>query len=113
MPKLAVIMAVFNGEAFIEAQLDSIARQSRRPDVLVISEDGSQDRSWHLASEFARSAPFETVLLRGPGSGLARNFWQAAAHTDAELIAWADQDDVWTADKLARCEATLLEKEAG
>jgi glycosyltransferase involved in cell wall biosynthesis len=113
MPKLAVVMAVFNGGRFLQTQLDSIAQQSRPPDVLVISDDGSRDGSWDLASEFARSAPFETVLLRGPGAGLAQNFWQAAAHTDAELIAWADQDDVWAADKLARCEAALLEHDAG
>jgi glycosyltransferase involved in cell wall biosynthesis len=113
MPTLAVVMAVFNGERFLARQLDSIARQTHKPDLLVISDDGSSDRSVEIVSRFARGAPFETSVVHGPGAGLARNFWSAAGSVSTDLVAWADQDDVWLPEKLERCMRAMIELNAG
>lgn len=104
---IAVVMATYNGGRFIGEQLSSISRQTRRPDLLIVSDDGSSDETWEIVSEFARSAPFEVRLLRGPGRGLAWNFWTAARESDCSLIAWSDQDDIWRPTKLGRCEDAL------
>jgi glycosyltransferase involved in cell wall biosynthesis len=106
-------MATFNGQRFLPAQLESISQQTRKPDVLVISDDGSLDDTWDIAASYARSAPIETIVVRGPSDGLARNFWQAAHTVDSDLICWADQDDIWLPDKLERCERALLAHDAG
>jgi hypothetical protein len=103
-------MATFDGEPWLPEQLASIAAQTRRPDVLVVSDDGSSDGTVDVMRRFAETAPFEVRLVRGPGSGLGDNFWTAATHAaDCDLIAWADQDDVWHPAKLAACEAALHE----
>ena len=52
------------------------------------------------------------TFIDGPQSGLADNFWSALGHTDCDLVAWADQDDVWHPGKLAACEEALLEYDA-
>ena len=107
MTTLAVVMATFNGARFVPRQLASIAAQTRRPDVLVVSDDGSTDATRDLVEEFARSAPFAVRMIDGPRSGLADNFWQAAQQAGCDLIAWADQDDEWSPSKLELCVAAL------
>jgi len=107
--RLAVVLATFNGGRWIGQQLATIAAQTRPPDLLVVSDDGSTDATLDVVDAFARTAPFAVEVRRGPGTGLADNFWTAAAHAGGcELIAWADQDDVWEPEKLERCERALL-----
>jgi len=107
MTSLAVVMATFEGARFVSRQLESIAGQTRPPDLLVVSDDGSTDGTRDLVEAFARSAPFAARVIDGPRSGLADNFWQAAQHAGCDLIAWADQDDAWSPRKLELCEAAL------
>ncbi len=104
MPTVAVIMATFNGQAWLAAQLQSIAAQTRHPDQLIISDDGSSDDTVAIVREFARDAPFNVTLVDGPHAGPDANFWSAAQHANTEVIAWCDQDDVWHPKKLQICE---------
>ena len=100
-------MAAYNGAAWIGEQLESIAAQTRRPDELVVSDDGSTDGTREIVSRFAERSGLEVRLIDGPGEGLAENFWRAAAQSRGELVAWADQDDVWEPRKLEVCERAL------
>jgi hypothetical protein len=107
--RLGVVMATYQGGRWLPGQLASIAAQHRRPDVLVVSDDGSTDDTVDIVRRFAAEAPFEVRLRAGPGTGLADNFWAAAADAgDCDLVAWADQDDIWHPAKLVACEAALL-----
>jgi len=106
---LAVVMATYRGARWLPEQLASIGAQTRRPDRLIVSDDGSDDGSVEIVERFAATAPFPVTVLEGPRRGLADNFWHAAAHADEELIAWSDQDDVWHPVKLERCERALRE----
>ncbi len=104
MPSVAVVVATFNGEEWIEAQLRSISSQTRLPERLIISDDGSTDGTVAVVREFARDAPFDVMLVDGPHAGPDLNFWSAAQHANTEVIAWCDQDDVWHPKKLQICE---------
>jgi glycosyltransferase involved in cell wall biosynthesis len=116
---LAVVLATKNGARFIEEQLESIAAQTRPPDALVISDDGSSDETLTLCSRFSTAASFPvTVLAAGyPGgragavdrvsSAFARGI---EAVGDATLVAFCDQDDVWFSDKLERSVGALGER---
>lgn len=108
MGTIAVVMATFNGADWLEEQLESIAHQTRRPDRLVISDDGSTDGTVDIARRFARHAPFDVALLEGPDAGPDENFWHAAMHARSDLIAWCDQDNVWDPRKLEICERHLM-----
>jgi len=105
VPSIAVVMATFNGEEWLDVQLQSLPSQTRLPDRLIISDDGSTDATVDIIQEFARSAPFEVVLLDGPRVGdYGENFWFAGEHAAADIVAWCDQDDYWYPQKLQMCE---------
>ena len=94
-------MAVYNGERFMQEQLDSFLRQTRLPDELVVSDDASTDRSVEIAQEFARHAPFPVKLLVNErNAGCTKNFERAIEVSTGDLIFLSDWDDVWHPDKL-------------
>ena len=101
---LAVAMATFNGARFLESQLRSIFDQTRLPDEIVISDDGSSDDTLKIARSFRSEAKAKGISLsvttRKGAPGVAANFAHAVASTDADLVALADQDDVWLPEKL-------------
>jgi len=97
-------MATRNGVPFITEQLASIERQTRLPDQLVICDDRSTDSTLEVAHAFASQAPFPVEVHRNTHSlGFADNFITAAGLCTGDLIAFCDQDDVWSEVKLERC----------
>lgn len=97
-------MATYNGERFIQNQLESIARQTLMPYELVVTDDGSSDDTMDIITEFSRVAPFPVRMYRNEVRlGYADNFLKCASHCRGDFIAFSDQDDVWLMNKLARC----------
>ena len=106
--KISLALTTYNGEAYLEAQLRSIAEQTRPPDEMVVCDDGSKDRTLEMLEAFAASVPFPVRIVRNEVNlGSTRNFEKAAMLCTGEAIAFCDQDDVWLPEKLARCEAAL------
>ncbi len=101
-------MCTYNGEAYLPAQLESIASQTRLPDELVISDDASSDKTLDIAKEFAACAPFPVRLnVNENNLGVVKNFEKAIALCEGSIIALSDQDDVWLPHKLGRLEQTM------
>src|ERR1044072_7669633 len=99
--KISVAMCTYNGADFLPAQLESILAQSRKPDQIVICDDGSTDETRALLQRFEAESP-ATVLLRfnKKNLGSVKNFEQAIHLCNGDVIALSDQDDVWREDKL-------------
>jgi glycosyltransferase involved in cell wall biosynthesis len=103
--RVSVAMATYNGERFLPEQLESIAWQARPPDELVVSDDGSSDRTLEITREFADRSGFDVIILRNDVRlGAVGNFFRAMSSCTGDLIAFSDQDDVWHPEKLERCE---------
>lgn len=99
--KVSVALCTYNGARHLSAQLRSIAVQSRRPDELVISDDGSTDDTLAVVEAFGRTAPFSVRLHRqNVNLGVTQNFAFALGACQGEYIALCDQDDVWLPHKL-------------
>jgi glycosyltransferase involved in cell wall biosynthesis len=97
-------MATYNGQRFIREQLESLAAQQHLPSELVIADDASSDKTVAIAEQFAKAAPFTVHIHRHDKRlGYGANFMRAASLCTSELIAFCDQDDVWTPRKLALC----------
>jgi hypothetical protein len=102
--RISVAMATYNGEQYIQEQLDSIACQDLLPLELVVTDDGSSDATLKIVETFARSAPFEVRVFQNETRlGYADNFLKAASLCRGDLIAFCDQDDIWMERKLSGC----------
>jgi glycosyltransferase involved in cell wall biosynthesis len=99
---ISVALATYNGEAFIQQQLESIARQSHLPAELVVTDDDSTDGTIGCLERFAKTAPFPVYIHRNTTRlGYRANFMRALSLCQSELVALCDQDDVWDPSKLA------------
>jgi len=106
---VAVLLGTCNGAEFLAEQLQSIERQSGTCWELLASDDGSQDDTLACLSAFRRRAGEDRVsMTSGPGRGYVANFLSLIHKpTNADYFAFADQDDVWDADKLQRAVSAL------
>lgn len=101
---MAVLLALFNGAAHLQDQLDSIARQTHHNWSLTIRDDRSCDRGLQIARRFAAKMPSHDIrIFGGAHLGSAHNFLTLLKEMDAEAdyAAFSDQDDVWMPQKLA------------
>jgi glycosyltransferase involved in cell wall biosynthesis len=98
--KVDVVLCTFNGERFLAAQLESIERQTRKPDRVRVFDDGSTDGTLAVLAEFKSRLPLD-VSVNASRLGASQNFSQALARTDADMVFLCDQDDVWRPDKVA------------
>lgn len=113
-PSIAVLVATYNGAATLGAQLSSFSRQTWRPKLVLVSDDGSQDETRAIVSDFAEDNPeLQIILVEGPRQGAASNFLSLLQQVPSgiDLVAFADQDDVWLEEKLQRGARALTESE--
>ena len=111
LPKVAVLLATHNGRRYLPEQMQSILEQ-RGVEVRVIAlDDGSTDDTVEWLTDLATREPRVSVLeLQGRAGSAAANFYRLVRHavtSPDELVAFADQDDVWMPDKLATHAALL------
>jgi glycosyltransferase involved in cell wall biosynthesis len=102
-PKIAILMATYNGARFLEEQLESIAAQSCKNWKLIVSDDGSADRTLEILRRYETLwGPTKLEVRLGPCNGFAINFLTLACDKsiDGDLYAFCDQDDVWLPNKL-------------
>lgn len=115
-PAVLVLLATYNGAAHLEEQIETILGQEDIDVRLVVSDDGSTDGTAALLAEWAARDPRVTLLPQLPPSGgAAANFYRLLHDVEAregELIAFADQDDIWLRRKLATQVAILRDRDA-
>ena len=71
---LAVVVPVYNVEAYLEECLDSIIQQTEPFDEIIIVDDGSIDRSSEICCKYAESFPrIQLIKQENQGLGAARN----------------------------------------
>lgn len=101
---LVILMATYNGERFLDAQLASLRAQTFQDWQLLVRDDGSSDRTTDLLQHHAIADPRIQRLKDDRGRvGAGGNFallMQQALHRPATAYAFCDQDDVWEPDKL-------------
>lgn len=101
--QIAILMATYNGEAFLSEQLDSLLGQTFADWHLYIHDDGSADGTAGLLSQYARQYPQQITLLNYPPQGGAcRNFMSLLDAVEAPYYMFCDQDDVWLPMKVEK-----------
>src|SRR5437867_476200 len=106
--RISVAMTTRNGEQYLEALLESLVRQRRPPDELVVHDDASEDSTLSILEAFASAAPFVVRIERSRvRRGHVAGFLLAAELCEGDAIAFCDQDDVWLNSKLEICARAL------
>lgn len=101
---ISVALATYNGGKYLQALLDSLAKQTVLPYELVVSDDNSSDDTIRIIEDFSNTAPFNVKLIKNQKQlGVIKNFATAFNNTSGDLIAYCDQDDIWHHEKLAKC----------
>jgi len=96
--KISVCMATYNGEKYIKEQLESILYQLSEKDEVIISDDHSTDDTLHVISLLKDNRI--KVFTNEKEKGYTRNFENALEKSSGEIIFLADQDDIWTPNKI-------------
>jgi len=111
LPRVAVLLAAYNGMSWIEEQLASILAQRNVCVSIFISVDPSTDGTETWCAECAiRYSNVFVLPPSGPFGGAAPNFFRLIRDVDLsafEYISFADQDDIWYPDKLGRAVSRL------
>lgn len=108
---ISVVLATYNGEKFIRAQLESIFRQSRKPDEIVINDDNSIDKTVDIINTVIKTTDIPILLnINKVRMGYAQNFRNAVSRSHGDIVFLCDQDDVWLEDKIKICMNVLETK---
>jgi len=99
----SVVLATFNGERYLPAQLQSLVAQTLPPAEIIICDDGSSDGTLEIAETFAKSSAIKTTVFQNARRlGYGENFLQAAKRASEDYISFCDQDDIWYPNKIER-----------
>ena len=103
-PTVAILLCTYQGQKFIQKQLDSFVCQTFQNWNLYISDDNSNDQTLDIINQFRIKTNIKRITLVGPQNGFAANFFSLTSHQNikAEFYAWSDQDDIWRKHKLMR-----------
>ena len=103
MEKINILMATYNGEAFLEEQVQSIIAQSFTDWRLLIHDDGSTDNTVNILRRLMQKDNRIQLLEDGISHmGVARNFIHLVTCTSAPYCMFCDQDDVWQPNKVEK-----------
>lgn len=117
LPLVRVLLAAYNGAAYLREQLDSLLAQDYCNMQIVVSDDSSTDETPQILDEYASRFPERVTRYHAP-----QRFGNAQDHFMHLLrrfsgqdvyCMFCDQDDIWDADKVSVCMQAMRGKEAG
>jgi len=114
MAKIGIVLATYNGEKYLAQMLDSLVAQTRQADFIVAVDDGSKDNTPAILKSYQDRLPLQVTCLE-KNSGHRAAFSKALELaqpqlSDSDLIALADQDDIWLPQKLDILEKLIQDK---
>jgi glycosyltransferase involved in cell wall biosynthesis len=101
MPKISVIMSVYNGEKYLKLAVESILNQSFKDFEFIIIDDGSVDKSLDLLRDFQKSDERIKIISR-KNKGLIASLNEGVGLAQGEYIARMDTDDISKIDRLEK-----------
>jgi glycosyltransferase involved in cell wall biosynthesis len=105
---ISIALCTYNGQKYLATQWESLLKQERLPDEVVVCDDGSTDNTRALLRQLAAEAPFRVVVVENEVQlGYNKNFEKALSLCTGDLIFICDQDDFWLPEKLAFMEAYM------
>ena len=99
--KVDVLMATYNGEKYIEEQIESILNQTYKNIQLIISDDCSTDRTREILKKYENNEKIK-IFYQEENLGYIKNFEFLLKNVKNDLYMLSDQDDVWKSEKIEK-----------
>lgn len=109
--EVTVGLPVYNGDQYLEEALDSLLAQGHVPIRILICDNASTDRTAAICDSYAIRDGRVTVHRNTRNIGAAANFNLAAELAETEYFMWANHDDLWSPEYIARC-VEVLDRES-
>lgn len=103
--KVLILLAAYNGEAYIRQMIDSVLNQTHQDLQLILSDDGSKDATAQILADYAEKHPQKVIhYCSGQRFGSAQKHFMhlLSQFQDAPYIMFCDQDDFWYPDKVQK-----------
>ena len=92
MPKISIVVPVYNVEQYLKEALDSLVNQTMKDLEFVCVDDGSTDKSLEILKQYAEKDPrFVIISQQNQGAGIARNNGLKAV--SGKYVTYLDPDD--------------------
>ena len=99
--RTSVALCTYNGEKFIEEQIESILNQTRSVDQIIICDDCSTDKTVEVAERILSTSSVDFSVIRNEVNlGFIKNFEKSVSLCTGDIIFLCDQDDVWVPHKV-------------
>lgn len=112
MAKICIVLATYNGEKYLPEMLNSLIYQERAANVIIAVDDGSTDSTLSILEKYKDKLPLQIFASKenhGHRAAFSKGLELAKEQLlSDDLIALADQDDIWLPEKIK-----ILEKEIG
>lgn len=100
--KTSVALCTYNGEKFLREQLDSILKQTKAVDEIVVCDDGSTDTTLQILEEYhQKKSEIFRIFKNEINLRSVKNFEKAISLCQNEIIFLCDQDDLWVENKVS------------
>ncbi len=102
--KISIVMATYNGEAYLIPQLESLRMQTLPATEVIILDDASTDGTCRMIEEFIAMHQLShwRLIRNEKNCGWKQNFINGLSMAEGDYIFPCDQDDIWHEDKLER-----------
>ena len=102
IPRVSVVMPVYNGERYLCESIDSIRSQTFEDWEFVIVDDGSSDRSWEILTRVEQLDPRVRLFRNEKNEGLMRALNRGVDEARAPYVARQDADDLSVPTRLEK-----------
>ena len=102
--RVLVLMSTYNGEKYLDKQLESILNQNVKNVDILIRDDGSKDNTIKIINKWLVEFPKRIKLETKENIGVVKSFFELvkAAPIDYDYYFFSDQDDYWSEKKLEK-----------
>lgn len=102
MEKVDILLATYNGEKYLEDQLNSILSQTHSDFRLLISDDASKDSTKEILEKYKEKDERIDVFYQKENLGVIKNFEFLLGKVENKYYMFSDQDDIWKENKIEK-----------
>lgn len=99
---ISVVLCTYNGEAYLNKQLDSILGQTYPIDEIIIVDDCSTDATRNVLKQYQDEHGAIKLFFNDKNLGSNRSFKYAVSLANNDYMALCDQDDIWYPNKVEK-----------